>query len=129
MNSFLFKKYAKPPEDLSKTIWIGDTVSVIHRGYHFPCYNRMIRYMKLDKFSENFPVKYKDLLFKVLAVQPRNSLSDVGMNEYNFWLFDELLYGIEDIDSGDQYIVGIKGLKVVKKSHSSSFIDECDFCV
>jgi hypothetical protein len=94
---------------------IGDTVEVIDAGYVYSSYYDMVEYMKLKNWQSGLSIynnTFPDSAFEIIALaihgEPKKGREVVKPSYYNYWVA-----GIEDLKSGKQYVIGVKGLRKI----------------
>ena len=93
---------------------VGDKVKVKNTGNTYSTYAAMAKHMGLtrwvcgeDFFDRRLPSKLRTYRIINMAMHGSENFNGKTPKHYK----KTILCGIEDIDSGEQYIIGIKGLQ------------------
>jgi len=108
-------------------IGINDIVEVIDDGCLYSTYQTMAEFMLLKNWLSRRLMEYEENtnLYRVVFIQPHDVIKTIKMED--LCNYNALLCGIENLESLNQYIIGIEGLKLKRKAFSSPMFNEDDF--
>ena len=93
---------------------IGDIVKVVDSGYNYPDFFLAMKQLKIKSRPGFFNSNYSHHNFEILSRITHPHCKDI------------IIYGIEDMVNGHQYIISEKGLEIAK---SPDFFSKNDFAI
>ncbi len=97
---------------------IGNQVRVIHTGASYTTYDSMAKYMKFTRWDFK-KIPSKERTYKIIAMARHGEeIHSLIYNDKERIIFGSaldkrtMICGIQDIENGNQYMIGIHGLEV-----------------